>query len=429
MEPWQSWTVVLFAGGALAYYYTKGNAKSKNRVTPQPHAVKDSSASKRNRRREDTKAGEKSAPGADVASSDGGKTAEHNKQRKAPKKKAAPVPAAAAAPVVNKYEKDDIDEDKEWAQRLAGNKSGTSLAPPQRAEGRQRTVKQGVAAAAPDLSANSSTTGAEADDDLSPVVSPALGAAPSGRDVSDMLEAATPGPSVLRLTEPVNPVQSKKQQKSTPAPVQESKKQRQNRKKNEERKLQREEDERQRRVALENQLRTAREARGEPAKNGLSAAKAPTSNAWTTVSANKKSSEPAPAVTEAPLLDTYDQDSNTSGSNAPASGASATTTSTNYGELPSEEEQTQWAMQDSGWSTVATGRRGRKKTATSADGTESSDTGIAQPVSKKAENVKSVAPIERTPAPKVDLSSGPSIFDASNDQLAASDELAGWTVA
>jgi hypothetical protein len=418
MEPWQSWAVVLTSGAILYWYYTNHNDKAKNRAARVLHSIPEVTT-KPNRRREDLKTSSKSSTPVptELNSSDGGSAIDRSKKRKAQKKVKPEPPTTSVAPVIHTVD-DEAENDKEWAQRLAGNKKGTNLAPPERKDARQRTVRQGAANTAAGFSTASSTTGAEADDDMSPAMSPTLVASsPSGRDVSDMLEAPAPGPAVLRLTEPVNPAPNKKpQQKQSAAPVQESKKQRQNRRKAEERKLQREEDEKERRVLLEKQLRTAREARGEPAKNGMQAAKAPTSNAWTTVGGSKKAApQQASATTSAPLLDTFDQDSNTSGSNAPASGASATTMGTNYAELPSEEEQTRWALADSGWSTVPAGRRGRKKTANSStgpDGAESSDAGQSHSERTEVENTApSVIPKKPSPAVDTNTIGGPSIFD------------------
>ncbi|EKG19382.1 hypothetical protein MPH_03245 [Macrophomina phaseolina MS6] len=165
-----------------------------------------------------------------------------------------------------------------------------------------------------------------------------------------MLEAPAAGPSVLRLTESTSPAPQKKQQKKASSPEpKETKKQRQNRKKAEQAKAEREEAEKARKVLLENQRRTARESRGEAAKNGLGA---PTSapSAW----AQKK--EETKTNGSGALLDTFDNNS----SNLAASGTSATWER----DLPSEEEQLRLAMEDSTWSTVETkGKKSKKKPA------------------------------------------------------------------
>src|SRR5206468_1295142 len=98
----------------------------------------------------------------------------------------------------------------------------------------------------------SSTTGADADDDLSPAGSPASGAASLAAaksvDISDMLEEPRAAPGVLRLTDPKGTMGK---QKSKQAPrtfeVAETKKQRQNRLKREAQKAVNEESEKERR--------------------------------------------------------------------------------------------------------------------------------------------------------------------------------------
>ncbi|KAJ4367549.1 hypothetical protein N0V83_007133 [Neocucurbitaria cava] len=215
------------------------------------------------------------------------------------------------------------------------------------------------------LSTASSTAGADADDDLSPVASPTIAAnkAPSGRDVSDMLGSQAAAPSVLSIkpSEKSNRPAKPQQQKSDVS--QETKKQRQNRKKVEEAKAAREEEEKQRQALLEKQRRTAREARGEPAKNGLQGAKAPTSNPWTTVpSRGTVQGGPVQAPVSAPssqLLDTFEGASSTASSNAPTNGTSSTQA---YDSLPSEEEQFRLAMEDSAWTTVPKGGKKQRKT-------------------------------------------------------------------
>jgi hypothetical protein len=168
-------------------------------------------------------------------------------------------------------ETDDLDN-QEFAKQLSSLKKGTSLTRPAQNGLNKKTRRANKQAArlaessglssSQDISTNSSTTGADADDDLSPAASPPLAALSNGSpvmtsgDVGDMLETPSTGPSILRLTgnmEPSRPKQSPK-----PFQVQESKRQRQARRKNEERKADRAEAEKQRRALMEDQLRTAR---------------------------------------------------------------------------------------------------------------------------------------------------------------------------
>lgn len=206
-----------------------------------------------------------------------------------------------------------------------------------------------------------STAGADADDDLSPVASPTIATtkAPSGKDVSDMLGSQAAAPSVLSIKPTEKPGRSTKSQVQKVEAPQESKKQRQNRKKVEEAKAAREEEEKQRQVLLEKQRRTAREARGEPAKNGLQAAKAPSSNPWTTVPSRGAVQPPAPAP-KGQLLDTFEAPSTASSSDAPTNGTAPTPSS--LANL-SEEEQVRLVMQDSAWTTVPKGGKKQRKPA------------------------------------------------------------------
>lgn len=242
-----------------------------------------------------------------------------------------------------------------------------------------------------------STAGADADDDLSPVASPTLNAvqkAPSGRDVSDMLEEKAAPASVLSIKASEKPVQQKKPQPQRQETPQETKKQRQNRRKAEEAKQQREEDEKERQKLLEKQRRTAREARGEPAKNGLQPAKAPSSNAWA-------SGRPASAVTSAPahngqLLDTFDPDvvSTASSSEAGATNGTAPTpdsmgNSREWASNLSEEEQIRILTEDTTWNEVK-GKKQRKNKPVEDVTDEGTDTGVR----------KEAAPVKPAPAVK-----------------------------
>ncbi|KAK4935101.1 hypothetical protein LTR28_010438 [Elasticomyces elasticus] len=187
-----------------------------------------------------------------------------------------------------------------------------------------------------------------------------------------MLEAPSAGPSVLRLTDPLNPQKTKQQRQATTAQAQETKKQRQNRKKVEEKKAIREQEEKERRVLLEKQLHTAREARGEPARNGVVSTKPPATSAWALNTASRvMGSTPTNNVTAAtaqaaPLLDTFEDAESTASSNGNAANTTAATSPTiNYEQdLLSVEEQLQMIHEENqanGWNTVAKGRKQKKK--------------------------------------------------------------------
>ncbi|KZF26443.1 hypothetical protein L228DRAFT_12590 [Xylona heveae TC161] len=399
MEPWQSWTIVLLGGGAAWWYYQNQNAAKGKQARAQ--LASEQSQPKTTKRREENKAKRRKdvgnentdfggsdiaeAPSATSSGTEGAK----KKNRKASKKnKPSGLSSEVKVPAVQSAEEpdtaDDVVSNKEFAKQLAGLKAGTTLSPAAHG-GNQR------------LSAASSTAGADADDDLSPAVSPAVRAG----DVSDMLEAPAAGPSVLRLTESTQPARAKPTKSQRAAEPVESKKQRQNRRKNEELKQMREETEKQRRELMEKQRRTAREAEGRPAKNGLGPAQS--TNAWNTKST---ANVPPVVVSDAPLLDTFEHDDGASTStNEGASNNTSVTTNSNVWEreVPSEEEQMRMINEiekESGWNTVAKGRKGKKGPGQAGEqttGNESSD--VEKPATAKIS--ASTTPSVKTPNPEV----------------------------
>ncbi|EOD43824.1 uncharacterized protein LTHEOB_9123 [Neofusicoccum parvum] len=356
MEPWQSWGLFLTLGAVVYFYYSNNKKTAARPARGQPVAEETAPRPTRKETKPKRKP-EAVASGTDAAARVEKPSEPKGRNKKKEQKVAAQAPAVVAQPVAD--EKDD-DADKEWARQLAQLKEGTKLAPPERKDGRSKTVKQRAANADRTFASGSSTNGADADAEVSPALSPALKAS-SSRDVSDMLEAPAAGPSVLRLTESTNPAPAKKQQKKAAPEPTETKKQRQNRKKAEQAKALREEEEKERKVLAEKQRRTAREARGEPAKNGLSAGPTSAPSVWTQKETPKTNGGGA-------LLDTFEHDggSTASSANLAASGTSASTAGTNWErDLPSEEEQLRLVMEDSTWSTVETkGKKGKKKTQT-----------------------------------------------------------------
>ncbi|KAH9865847.1 hypothetical protein J1614_009434 [Plenodomus biglobosus] len=243
------------------------------------------------------------------------------------------------------------------------------------------------------LAATSPTS--DADDDSSPVASPvAANKTPSGKDVSDMLGSQRVTPAILSVKPVDKPARPAKPQPQKTESTQETKKQRQNRKKVEEAKAAREEEEKQRQALLEKQRRTAREARGEAAKNGLQQAKAPATNAWTTVPTRGAVQPPASAPT-GQLLDTFEAASTGSTSDAPTNGTAQTAASFNG--LPSEEEQLRLAMEDSAWTTVPKGGKKVRKTVNEELMEESNNNNIS--VEQAPQPVKAVRP---TPATKAE---------------------------
>ncbi|KAJ5832118.1 hypothetical protein N7474_000429 [Penicillium riverlandense] len=290
MNPYISWAILLVVAGGLGWYYTNGSQpKAKAAMKAAVEKTEATVAPKKQKR---------------------------SKPKPAPEAAKKPVVKTVVSPPTTEDEKPDEDIDqKEMARRLAGIKNGTS----QTAAKGEKKKKTKKAAAVPLESNASSTTGADADDDLSPAVSPVVNAVPAAGYVSDMLEAPAPGASVLRVTGNVES-EPKKQRAQTFKQV-ETKKQRQNRLKNEARKQQVQEAEEQRRKLLEKQMHSARESERQTAARSTP----PPSNAWQTKEVN--ASRPAVASAPVELLDTFDP--------APAAPAPK---KWSLG-LPSEEEQ------------------------------------------------------------------------------------------
>lgn len=237
-------------------------------------------------------------------------------------------------------------------------------------------------------------SGADADDDdLSSGNSPSLGASiaskmPSGKDVSDMLEPKAAAANVMRIVPSTQPARQNKQQPKAEAPK-ETKKQRQNKKKAEEAKAAREEAEKERKILAEKQRRTAREARGEPAKNGMKSA-APASNAW---ASERPAAEVVSAgVPEGQLLDTFEPEA------APAktNGSVKAPESQDWTNGVSEEDQLRAALEETAWETVPKGKKQRKGKAPESVGDDTETSAPVEPtpfkpvkapvVEKKVEN-------------------------------------------
>ena len=419
MDPWKSWAIVGVVGVCAAYDYSQSGKSKRGRG--RPATVLDQNQQRASSSRNDSKdtgkkkGKAKSSDASDQAASDAADVSsaspqtspsERVKRRKGGKQQPSKLAQSATSELSkerdldrdNAEEQDEGMSNAEFAKQLSQLKTGTSLKKPVTIGETKKTRKQGkrneMPLEAPNggppkmngitksqgMSTTSSTTGADADDDLSLPVSPEFGATesttPSGFDVSDMLEPPSKGPSVLRLTEPVNqaPARQPKPQKAAAEP--ETKKQRQNRKKNEEKKAMREQAEQERRVMLEKQLRTAREAEGRPAKNGMGTARPPSTNAWTApTNAPTKPEASPPTLENGPLLDTLeDTEPNTGSSTNHTNGSGDSTVAeakTWNRELPSEEEQIRLMSEmdsDNAWSTVPSGK-GKKRSAVAGAGT------------------------------------------------------------
>ncbi|MCJ1475699.1 hypothetical protein MMC13_004362 [Lambiella insularis] len=417
MEPWQSWSIVAVAGAGAYWYYTK--QKQDKRIAGRAAAVTGTELPTRVQTKgKNKKKKEKATSGSDLPKTDVTNAIpvsvtssgnENVKERKAGKKKKPTSMAKSSAvempngtvPIFNDQVADEEADNKEFARQLASAKAGTTLSKEGTAVRQSKTKKQSQingssnatstvgAADVKDMSGNSSTTGADADDDLSFANSPALGATvQEGEGVSDMLETPTPGPSVLRLTEPLQPPRPSAVKQAKPVQVQETKKQRQNKSKREAQKAEREQAEKQRRILLEKQLKTAREAEGRPAKNGVPVPAPLKSNAWSESANGTAAGHPA-SVSEVAgntsLLDTFDATSQTANGNQqsvgmkrdpPASGSDPKLSESNW---PSEEEQMRMLeeMDGSGaWQTVNAKKRVNAKKDAGVKNDDVSKTGV-----------------------------------------------------
>ncbi len=225
-----------------------------------------------------------------------------------------------SAPISQKDE--DIPDNTEFAKEMANARLGTKvvdsrkpdISKRERGPKNQGSLRTSDDTDSPSLSAAaSSTTGADADDDLSPVASPplpatsALATSISG-DISDMLARPIAGPSILRLTDPANPApKAKAKQFSRTFEPAETKKQRQQRVKREAHRAQVEEAERERRRLMEKQIRGARMAEGSSAQTRTSAFKPPAQNVWFSGPADPLTgSTAAPSASSLSLLDTFE---------------------------------------------------------------------------------------------------------------------------
>lgn len=329
MNPYISWAILLVVAGGLGWYYTNG-------ASPKAQTVIRSTVEKTEAAVAPKKQKRKSKPAPEPVTS-----------------KKSPVQTVVSPPATKDDKPDEEIDRKEMARRMAGMKAGPSAPSPAPTKSQKKNKKKAGQLDPSDTRA-SSTTGAEADDDLSPAASPSVNATvPSAGYVSDMLEAPAPGASVLRVTGSVE-TQPKKQKAQTFKEV-ETKKQRQQRLKNEARKQQVQEAEVERKRLLEKQLHTAREAeRREAARSA-----APAANAWQTKEAPAAkangASHPVPVAAAAvpaasvDLLDTFEP-------SAPPKKWQQN--------LPSEEEQMRLleaANGDDEWTTVSKAKKQPKK--------------------------------------------------------------------
>ncbi|PYI29584.1 hypothetical protein BP00DRAFT_230581 [Aspergillus indologenus CBS 114.80] len=330
MNPYISWALLLVVAGGLGWYYNGPSPKVKAPIKAITEKVESAPVVKKQKRK--TKKSSEASP--------------------APSKSVEEQPAAQTTGSQVEEQDEEIDR-KELAKRFNAVKNGipaqtsaptSKSAKKKKSKGALPQLENDERSASRVSTRTSSTTGADADDDLSPAGSPVVNATvPSAGYISDMLEAPAPGASVLRVTGAA-PAEAQKKKTQSFKQV-ETKKQRQQRLKNEARKQEVQEAEAQRRKLLEKQLHTAREAeRREAAK---STPTAPQTNAWQTKaapSATNGTSQPAVAP-KVELLDTFE----------PVAPASKPAKEWDQG-LPSEEEQMRLLGAENGqdqWTTVS----------------------------------------------------------------------------
>ena len=305
MSPLYSWLAVFAVTAAAAWYYS-GRPNLVAKIMPQANKtieepLIDSSRKKKSRSKRNF-AGEQ-VDSLEAMSTPMLPMEDASKRRKI----APPAPTKRSVNGAKQEEEsrrslaqgdDSSLSNEEFAKQFTRARSGTpitsTLGKPSLSKMDRRVSKDNLVAkrkadsnfgTSSTLTDGSSTTGADGDDDLSPIGSPPLGAtydkATKAGDVSDMLEAPSPGPAVLRLTDPkgtINKLQPKPAAK--PFEAAETKKQRQARQKREAAKEANEMAERERRKLMEKQIRGARMAEGTSAQSKATAFKSAPENAW-----------------------------------------------------------------------------------------------------------------------------------------------------
>jgi hypothetical protein len=353
-----SWAVCLGVIGT-GYYFVAGQRKPKNQRTA---AAKQTN--KGPEARKDTKGKNAKKDGTQSSGDQEAKPSKKSQKNKAQKSGKSDQESPAVTNNSPDSVEDDADNLLEFAQQMSSAKTGKLSAPKSEAASRPKAVKQSRAMVKPVAESStgpSSTTGADADDDQSPINSPDLSATTiaspvTNGGVSDMLEKPSPGPSVLKITPPTNPTQPKKSQpKAENVPGKQHNK---NLKKKKAEKTQKEEEEKERQELMERQRRTVREAEGRAPKDGRSfmATQAPSSSAWTNSSNVIKSNNTT--STNAQLLDTLE---------APAIKPTATEPKGSdllqaYGSYTEEEQKEMLAADsDSEWNVVKPSKSKEKR--------------------------------------------------------------------
>ena len=386
MEPWQNWAIVGLVGAGAYYYYSQSSKNRRARRQPIPPTaqiserrappIQDNSKSRKRKIKSSTQQDQNVDPEVKKPPRGNDKSAGYKQDAKTPKhglqggSLGDPTSKSREEPMQGPDDEEDLDN-KTFAQQMTGMRTGASLAKefevPHKSKRQIPQEHLNTPVLSPDMSHTGSTTGAEADDDTSSAASPDLGAAKAAGDVSDMLEAPGKGPSVIRLTG--LPEEKKRVHKPKVEEPAETKKQRQRRRQKEELKELRAETEKERRVKLENQLRSARIAEGRPAKNGLASTQSPVPSVWTQTANGNVINAPSDNVA---LLDTFDNNETQKQKIAPKvrqDHNESTPEKAWEQEYRSEEEQMRLLneIDGDGWNTVEKGGKAKKKKANQTD--------------------------------------------------------------
>ncbi|KAF3480212.1 uncharacterized protein GIQ15_05559 [Arthroderma uncinatum] len=393
MNPYMSWAILLLTAGGLGYYYKNGSAPKARPAFLKPATEKQDSGpagNKKTKQRNKTRKAQSESNG-NSNSSEGSNSvstpvavavAEPKKEQKEQK-----VQSIAQAEEPTSNSNGGMDDNYEFAKQFSKVKNGTPLAGKSKAgtSTKGKASRAGKQAQQPstngDSHANhvstaaSSTTGADADDDMSPINSPVV--KPAG-DVSDMLEEPAPAASVLRLTGLLEDAQNGKTKKQNNFKPAETKKQRQARRKREEKNEMVKEAEKNRRAMVENQMHTAREFERQQAK--AKPAPAPLPNAWESAPSPTPAATLAPATngnstkpSTIPLLDTFEPSQPTP---KPTAGDKKSSTKTPWAkDLPSEEEQMRMLntlSSENEWTTVSNRKKEKRSKANAESMSEAS---------------------------------------------------------
>ncbi|KAK2880071.1 hypothetical protein FQN49_000585 [Arthroderma sp. PD_2] len=391
MNPYMSWAILLLTAGGLGYYYKNGTAPKARPAFLKPASEKQDTVPAGNKKAKQRNKTRKAQQENSSNSSDGGNHVSPPSAVLETKKEQNIDEAEEPSSTSN----GGMDDNYEFAKQFSKVKSGTSLAakPKPGANTKPKASRAEKPAQQPLSSTNgdshvkhastaaSSTTGADADDDMSPIGSPVV--KPAG-DVTDMLEEPAPAASVLRLTGSLEDAQNgkKKKQNNTFKPA-ETKKQRQARRKREEKNEMVKEAEKNRRNKLENQLHTAREFERQQAKLKPTS---PPPNAWASSStpaadlgAPTNGTSTQPSVAPMPLLDTFEPSQSTP---KQAAGEKKSSTKTPWAkDLPSEEEQMRMLntlSSENEWTTVSN-RKKEKRGKNNANAESMSEASSSEP--------------------------------------------------